>query len=103
MFREYQWPGNVRELKNVLERLAVLVPSDPISAKDLPPGLFAGPGISGPERPYSSSMKLEDIEREHVLRVLEQARGNKKKAAELLGIDRSTLYAKLKAYGSPES
>jgi len=98
MFARYQWPGNVRELRNVLERLAVLVPADPITEKDLPPGLLAGAGHV--PQGSASSLKLEDIEREHVLRVLERAGGNKKKAAELLGIDRSTLYARLKAYGA---
>jgi transcriptional regulator with GAF, ATPase, and Fis domain len=95
-FRRYQWPGNVRELRNVLERLAVLVPADPITERDLPAGLLAGAGPA--PQGGTSSLKLEDIEREHVMRVLERANGNKKKAAELLGIDRSTLYARLKSY-----
>jgi transcriptional regulator with GAF, ATPase, and Fis domain len=99
LFGRYQWPGNVRELKNVLERLAVLVPGEPIGEIDLPAGLFAGPGTADTSRRAASSLKLEDIEKDHILRVLQQAGGNKKKTAEVLGIDRSTLYAKLKTYG----
>ena len=101
--RAYSWPGNVRELKNVLERVAVLCPADPVTERDLPPGLFAGPSLTGAARTSTVSasgvMSLGDVEREHILRVLASAGGNKKKAAELLGIDRSTLYARLKAYG----
>jgi len=104
--KAYSWPGNVRELKNVLERIAVLCPADPIEEKDLPPGLFAGPSLTEAARTSEVSesgvMSLGDVEREHVLRVLASAGGNKKRAAELLGIDRSTLYAKLKAYGADE-
>jgi Nif-specific regulatory protein len=99
----YSWPGNVRELKNVLERIAVLCPADPVTERDLPPGLFAGPSLTEAARTATVStsgvMSLSDVEREHVLRVLATAGGNKKKAAELLGIDRSTLYARLKVYG----
>jgi Nif-specific regulatory protein len=108
--RAYSWPGNVRELKNVLERVAVLCPADPVTERDLPPGLFGPPALTEAARMSGASsrsggsggsgvMSLGDVEREHILRVLASAAGNKKRAAELLGIDRSTLYAKLKAYG----
>ena len=107
MLASYSWPGNVRELKNVLERVAVLSPADPVTESDLPPGLLADPALSEAARMSggagaggaASLVSLQDVEREHVLRVLAQAGGNKKRAAEMLGIDRSTLYAKLKAYG----
>ena len=96
LFRAYPWPGNVRQLRNVLERLAVLVPAEPITERDLPPGLLAAPAGVSEAR---AGATLEEVEREHILRVLASVNGNKKRAAEILGIDRSTLYAKLKAYG----
>jgi Nif-specific regulatory protein len=98
-FGDYSWPGNVRELKNALERLAVLAPKETIGMQDLPPGLLAAPLSKRQSAPSTSELSLADIEREHVLRVLDSVGGNKKRAAEVLAIDRSTLYAKLKAYG----
>jgi len=105
VLQQYRWPGNVRELRNLTERLAVLCPRETICLPDLPPefcaplpsraGAGAGPA---PER-QDSTASLEDVEKAHILRVLQTCEGNKKLAAEKLGIDRSTLYAKLRAYG----
>ncbi|MGH7503987.1 MAG: sigma-54-dependent transcriptional regulator [Longimicrobiales bacterium] len=96
----YDWPGNVRELENALERAAVLSPG----AEILPDGL---PGrIRSPDAPPLVSDKapanptLELIERAYILWVLEAEGGNKAKAAEVLGIDPSTLYRKLNRYGA---
>jgi two-component system response regulator HydG len=90
------WPGNVRQLRNVLERASVLASSGVIRPDDLPAEVKAGPATVQVESPMAT---LADMERSHILRVLERVGGNKKQAAEVLAIDRSTLYAKLKQYG----
>jgi len=98
IFLRYPWPGNVRELKNVVERMVVMGSSDTLSPKDVPMEVrTAETGLPGGEP--SPTDALADVEKAHVLRVLESVDGNKKKAAEILGIDRSTLYSKLKSYG----
>jgi transcriptional regulator with GAF, ATPase, and Fis domain len=89
----YSWPGNVRELKNFVERSFILSSKDTIGTEDLPAKIMA-PGGGG-----AGDLTLETVTRNHILKVLEMADGNKKKAAELLGIDRSTLYSKLKSAG----
>ena len=116
LIERYPWPGNVRELRNLAERLAVLCPQDVIGVRDLPqemstrwvpPGTPAEAGEAAalpatvtriPNSP-DHRKTLSEIEKEHILSVLSSSGGNKKQAAELLGIDRSTLYAKLRAYG----
>ncbi len=87
----YAWPGNVRELQNVVQRVLLLSRGDVIEPFDLPPDL-------GADR-ATVSMRLEDIEREHILRVLKESGGQRGKAAEVLGIDPKTLYRKLNGYG----
>jgi transcriptional regulator with PAS, ATPase and Fis domain len=91
---EYSWPGNVRELQNVVHRALFLSKSNVIEQHDLPPDLTADQNISG--------KRLEDIEREHILKVFREVNGQKKKAAEVLGIDPKTLYRKLSSYGIKE-
>ncbi len=102
----YAWPGNVRELRNVLERAVTFNDTGVIQPSELefaetsgvaeasgstdPPLQPAGPASGG---------SLEDLEREHIVRILRETRGNKKKAAEILGIERRTLYNKAKRLG----
>ncbi len=93
LLREYGWPGNVRELQNVVHRTLLLSKKDTIEPEDLPADLTAAP------RPASS--RLEDVEREHILKVLKKA-GQRGKAAEILGMDPKTLYRKLLSYGVEE-
>jgi transcriptional regulator with PAS, ATPase and Fis domain len=88
----YQWPGNVRELENVVEHAYVLAKEESVTASDLPPYLQD----SSPVKALGQG--LEDVEREHLLRVLEQCGGNKIEAARKLKISRSTLYRKLDQY-----
>jgi two-component system response regulator HydG len=95
MLLKYHWPGNVRQLKNVVERACIMAPDKVIQPADLPESL-RGPDVPAFTTPIAS---LGTIERAHILRVLEHCGGNKKAAAELLEIDRSTLYAKLRQYG----
>ena len=96
LLRKYTWPGNVRELKNVMERLAVVCRDDDVRPDDLPPEVRAGRARTGAAGDASAS--LADVEREHIIRVMAHTAGNKKEAAAILGIDRSTLYSKLKQY-----
>ena len=96
LLRKYAWPGNVRELKNVMERLAVVCRDDDVRPEDLPPEVRAGRACAGSAGDASAS--LADVEREHIIRVMAHTAGNKKEAAAILGIDRSTLYSKLKQY-----
>ncbi|MBI1811935.1 MAG: sigma-54-dependent Fis family transcriptional regulator, partial [Nitrospirae bacterium] len=88
---EYPWPGNVRELQNVVHRIVLLTKNDIIAPCDLPIDMITGRKTSG--------KKLEDVEREHILRVLKEVGGQRGKAAEILGIDTKTLYRKLLSYG----
>jgi len=91
---EYTWPGNVRELLNVVYRILLLSKNDLIGPDDLPNDLIANPRVSG--------TRLEDVEREHILKVLKEVGGQRGKAAEILGVDPKTLYRKLVSYGVNE-
>ena len=87
----YSWPGNVRELQNVVYRALLLSGKNVIGKEDLPGDLVV--------EKDGSSKRMEDIERTHILMVLEDVGGHKGKAAEILGIDPKTLYRKLLNYG----
>src|SRR5256885_1021644 len=94
----YDWPGNVRELENALERAAVLTKGDTIELATLPEKLAerrAEPLVA--ERPHANPT-LDVIERAYITWVLQSEGGNKTRAAEVLGIDPSTLYRKLSRY-----
>ncbi len=95
MLVQYDWPGNVRELENIIERAIVLTKEKRIEPQDLfyPANITARKSWITPE-----SLSLDDIERDHIKKVLEIAAGNKSEAARLLGIDRKTLRAKLTKY-----
>ncbi len=85
---EYPFPGNVRELRNILERAMVVAPGPVIQAADL----------SLPTSPARTNDSLEEVEREHITRVLEHVGGNVSQAARVLDIDRATLYNKIRKY-----
>ena len=91
----YGWPGNVRELRHVLERATIMASGSVITVEDLPSTLRTTDSANA----GSAIESLAVVERAHILRVLDHCGGNKKATAELLEIDRSTLYAKLKQYG----
>jgi two-component system response regulator HydG len=97
----YDWPGNVRELGNCLERAVALAHFEEISVEDLPDKLKSQSrrpaSLSGTELP--ELLTLEEVERRHVLRVLEACHGNRTDAAKILGLDRKTLYRKLLRWG----
>jgi two-component system response regulator HydG len=94
----YDWPGNVRELQNYIERAVVLARYDRLTVDDLPQKLRrAGRSSSGIGDP-SLQVPLDEVERRHILRVLDAVRGNKLAASRLLGLHRKTLYRKLERY-----
>ena len=97
---DYSWPGNVRELQNAIEYAVVLARNDIIGIKELPAEIQLPPALQTSPAPVRRSgvASLDDMERETILQALTQTHGNKKKAAELLGIQRPTLYNKLKRY-----
>jgi two-component system response regulator HydG len=94
----YRWPGNIRELENVLARALALRTGPSITVRDLPPEIARGGAVGRGADPVEQepTLPLAEVERRYILRVLESTAGNKLKAAEILGIDRSTLHRKLK-------
>jgi two-component system response regulator AtoC len=91
---EYEWPGNVRELQNIMHRALFLATRAVIEPADLPFDMISTYKMSG--------ARLEDIEREHILRVLKEAGGQRGRAAEILDVNPKTLYRKLASYGITE-
>jgi DNA-binding NtrC family response regulator len=103
MLLNYPWPGNVRELENIIERALVLCHGEDITPEDLPAHLKGStPPILTLHDALLRRRSLSDIERDYTLLALEFTDGKKKEAAELLGIDRKTLYRKLEEYGKAE-
>jgi len=95
----YSWPGNVRELENVIERAITLNQGDVITIDDLPPRIRLQPSPETPslsaddlEELFSGLPNLDEIERRYILHVLEATGNNRKRTAEILGINRKTLY-----------
>src|SRR5947208_1330223 len=98
---DYSWPGNVRELQNAIEYAVVLARQGIIGVKELPAEIQLPPALQQTELgglPRKGVQTLDDLERQAILQALAESRGNKKKAAELLGIQRPTLYNKMKRY-----
>ena len=93
---EYSWPGNVRELENTVERLVVFARDKTITTKDL---VYSNTVLSGVLT--REPLRLEEMERLHIMKVLQRTEGNKSQAARLLGIDRKTLRIKTKKYQIP--
>jgi two-component system nitrogen regulation response regulator NtrX len=99
LLAEYHWPGNVRELKNLIERIVILNPQVRVDARHIP--LHAA--RRQPDRPLDRFGSLQEVreaaEREYILKKLEETNGNVTRTAELLGLERSNLYRKMKALG----
>jgi DNA-binding NtrC family response regulator len=97
----YDWPGNVRELRNALERAAALaaVGSDIIEADQLIPSNASQSAEGQTDTSNPTPLTLDQLERQHILRVLEEQSGNRERAAAVLGISARTLYRKLREYG----
>jgi DNA-binding NtrC family response regulator len=97
LLMDYDWPGNIRELENAIERAFILEDGD-----TLPSGCFSwfvgekqSEKTTGSHKIYS----LAELEKSHIKHVLAETGGHKIRAAQLLGIDRKTLYQKIKRYG----
>jgi len=103
VLQQYGWPGNVRELRNVIERLMIMVPGDSISPADL--GFLDRDALPQPESAASGAERLtlhearDRFERDLILRTLAEQQGNMSRTAEVLGVERSNLYRKMKAFG----
>ena len=110
----YQWPGNVRELKNVVDRAVLIGRGDTIEPLDLPAELSragelpSGTTVSGGAAVSGAAIagattrsiaRLDDVEKQQIIAILEQVRWHRGRAAELLGISPKTLYRKLRSYG----
>ena len=89
----YPWPGNIRELKSAVNKVDILADSEIITKDHLPTHFAMQKSVPSP-----SSKTLEDIEKEHIMRVLAETDGNQSQAANVLGINRKTLYKKIKKY-----
>src|SRR4051812_34353271 len=99
--RGYRWPGNVRELRNVIERLMIMVPGEVIALADL--AFLEGGAVAAADQPDAPALTLHDarekFEREYILRALAAQHGNISRTADALGVERSNLYRKMKAFG----
>jgi two-component system nitrogen regulation response regulator NtrX len=101
LLKGYYWPGNVRELRNLMERIVIMNPQVRVDARHIP----LNPPRRGllEQRPVDNFSSLQEFreaaERDYILKKLEETRGNVTRAAELLGLERSNLYRKMKALG----
>ncbi|MFW6267970.1 MAG: sigma 54-interacting transcriptional regulator, partial [Marinilabiliaceae bacterium] len=96
IFCRYQWPGNLRELRNVIRRAVLLSNGGVIESSVIPPELIENASAEKPSTDLSR--EKNESEKQLILKTLEKARYNKSKAAQMLGIDRKTLYNKLQKY-----
>ncbi|MEW6348583.1 MAG: sigma-54 dependent transcriptional regulator [Thermodesulfobacteriota bacterium] len=96
VLKQYGWPGNIRELRSVVVKAAVLSKSRVIERDDLPSHMLARSRHAPAE---TDSKSLEDLEKEHIMKVLEDTGGNQSQAAQILGINRKTLYKKIHKHG----
>jgi two-component system response regulator HydG len=101
----YEWPGNVRELENCIEHAVALARFDQVTVEDLPEklrGYLAGSFVATANDP-TEIVTMEELEKRYLLRVFKLVGNNKSRAAEVLGIDRRTMYRKLERYASLEA
>lgn len=100
MLEDYSWPGNVRQLRNVIEKMVVLAMGEKLTVDDVPMEVrtTTTPAPTKSAAEPTSSGTLEDIEKARILATIESCKGNKSKAAEILGISRRTLHRKLNAW-----
>ncbi len=99
--QQYGWPGNVRELRNVIERVIIMVGDDTITAQDL--GFLGRDGVPEPRAEHGPVVPLsaarDQFEKDYILQTLAAQQGNMSRTAEVLGVERSNLYKKLRAFG----
>lgn len=95
----YPWPGNIRELKNIIERGVILCKEDSLSPSHLPVEVHKGEESTlSSQKTFLGKVSLQEMEKHHILEVLQSVNGNKSQAAKILNISRSTLREKLKSY-----
>jgi len=101
--QRYKWPGNVRELRNLIERLMIMVPGDRVSSRDLG---FLEHGLQPDALPATRAAAIaplhharDEFEKQYILRALANQHGNMSRTAEVLGVERSNLYKKMRAFG----
>ena len=110
LLAELPWPGNVRELRNIVERLVIMAPAERIELRHLPASLLgslpAGAAASAADETRADAAATgtlasarEEFERRYILRKYDECGGNMSRTAEALGVERSNLYRKMKAYG----
>jgi DNA-binding NtrC family response regulator len=104
LLTQYRWPGNVRELENAIERAVSLSHGPLLTPEDFPLAIRQAPetrdhGREGEEAVPEAYLTLEEVEKRHLVRVLRETKGNKVKAAKILGIDRRTLYRMAERFG----
>jgi two-component system nitrogen regulation response regulator NtrX len=100
VLQDYHWPGNVRELRNLIERIVILNPQVRIDARHIPVSVTRRTLIDRPADRFGSLQEVrEAAEREYIQRKLEEANGNVSRTAEMLGLERSNLYRKMKTLG----
>jgi len=100
IIESYQWPGNIRELENAISRAVILGTGDTLTPDTFPERILF------PSHMHSTSgedlLTLEDVSRAYIIKVLETTGGNKAKASEILGINRTSLWRMIQRLGIPE-
>jgi transcriptional regulator with PAS, ATPase and Fis domain len=104
LLKQYRWPGNVRELENAIERAVSLSHGPLLTPDDLPEAIRNASASNGDVKASKADedevcLTLEEVEKRHLIRVLKETKGNKVKAAKILGIDRRTLYRMAERFG----
>jgi DNA-binding NtrC family response regulator len=94
ILKKYDYPGNIRELENIIQRIMVVCTKDEIDVDDIPYDIDTGKSTA-----FNLDAKVDDYEKKMIIDALEKTKGNKKKASELLRINRVTLISKIKKYG----
>lgn len=100
--QNYSWPGNLRQLKNIVKRATLLAQGDFISIRELGNEILEHATPDAQQMQHSFVLHDEETEKQRILNALQQTGNNKTKAAQLLGVDRKTLYNKLKLYNIPQ-
>lgn len=100
--QNYSWPGNLRQLKNIVKRATLLAQGDFISIRELGDEMLEHATPDAQQMQHSFVLHDEETEKQRILNALQQTGNNKTKAAQLLGVDRKTLYNKLKLYNIPQ-
>jgi len=99
ILHDHHWPGNVRELRNMIERIVILNPQVRVDARHIPLNVTRRPAERPMDRFGSLAEVREAVEREYILKKLDETNGNVTRTAELLGLERSNLYRKMKTLG----